>query len=141
MILNAKAEYACLAMLHLALEYRSGEPVRIGHIARQQGIPKRYLVQILLQLKHSGLVRSMRGAAGGYRLGYPPHDISLGDILEAVSGKQDKYSSAAAQSRFSQVLDEVCHEMAEVHQQRLAAITLADLTERATVEAAPMWYI
>ena len=141
MNLNAKAEYACLAMLQLALEYRSGEPVRIGRIAEQNGIPKRFLVQILLQLKHSGLVVSLRGASGGYRLGHPPDSISLANILEAVEGKQDKRSLTTANSQFAPVLNDVRHELAEVQQQRLAAITLADLAERAIVEVEPMWYI
>ena len=141
MNLSAKTEYACLAMLQLALEYRSGEPVQIGRIAGQNGIPKRFLVQILLQLKHSGLVVSLRGATGGYRLGHPPEDISLAKILDAVEGKQDKRSVGTAKSQFAQVLNDVCHELAAGQQQRLASITLADLTEQAALEMEPMWYI
>src|SRR5437868_6117456 len=60
---SAKTEYACIAMLELAASYGSGEPVRIRKIASEHGVPSRFLVQILLQLKGAGLVNSTRGAA------------------------------------------------------------------------------
>ena len=58
MKVSAKTEYACIAMLELAVSYGSGEPVRIRKIAEQHGIPSRFLVQILLQLNVAGLVTS-----------------------------------------------------------------------------------
>ena len=67
MKLSAKTEYACLAMLQMAREYENAEPLQIRRIAEEQGIPARFLVQILLQLKGASLVASTRGAAGGYR--------------------------------------------------------------------------
>ena len=72
MRISAKAEYACVAMLELAANYADAQPVRIKAIADAQGIPQRFLVQILLQLKTAGLVASVRGAAGGYQLAKPP---------------------------------------------------------------------
>ncbi len=62
MKLSAKTEYACLAVLELAARYGTGEPVRIRTIADEHGIPSRFLVQILLQLKGAGFVASTRGA-------------------------------------------------------------------------------
>jgi Rrf2 family protein len=141
MILNAKTEYACLAMLQLALEYQSGEPVRVGRIAGEHGIPKRFLVQILLQLKHSGLVESLRGASGGYRLGHHPENISMADILQAVESRQKKRPSALAKSQLTQVLDAFYHELNTVRQQQLSAITLADLADQAAIEVEPTWDI
>ena len=64
MIVSAKTEYACIAVLELAARHGRGEPVRIRDIADAHGIPSRFLVQILLQLKTAGLVQSVRGAAG-----------------------------------------------------------------------------
>ncbi len=64
MKLSAKTEYACLAMLQMAREYENAEPQQIRRIAEEQGIPARFLVQILLQLKGASLVASTRGAAG-----------------------------------------------------------------------------
>ena len=64
MIVSAKTEYACIAVLELAARHGQPEPVRIRQIAEAHGIPSRFLVQILLQLKSAGLVQSTRGAAG-----------------------------------------------------------------------------
>ena len=64
MIVSAKTEYACIAVLELAARHAVGEPVRIRDIAEAHGVPSRFLVQILLQLKSAGLVQSIRGAAG-----------------------------------------------------------------------------
>src|ERR1700735_2272211 len=74
---SAKTEYACIAMLERSASFGSGEPVRIRKIAEDHGVPSRFLVQILLQLKGAGYVNSTRGAAGGYELIKPPDEISL----------------------------------------------------------------
>src|ERR671923_1595541 len=87
MRVSAKAEYACVAMLELAANYRQPQPVRIKAIADAQGIPPRFLVQILLQLKTAGLVASVRGAAGGYQLAKPPERITLADIINAIDDR------------------------------------------------------
>ena len=86
MKISAKAEYACLAVLALARHRPDEPPMRIREIAEAHGIPERYLVQILLQLKGAGLVTSTRGAAGGYRLARPAATISLGEVLTAIDG-------------------------------------------------------
>ncbi len=65
MDISAKTEYACVAMLELAANYGSGEPVPIWVIAERHGVPARLLVQILLEFKAAGLVASTRGSAGG----------------------------------------------------------------------------
>ena len=77
---SAKTEYACLAVLELARAFDSDEPVRIRSIAEEHGIPSRFLVQILLQLKGAGLVNSTRGAAGGYQLAKPPGEWNTYEI-------------------------------------------------------------
>lgn len=89
MKISAKAEYACLAMLALARSRVDEPPIRIREIAEAHGIPERYLVQILLQLKGAGLVTSTRGAAGGYRLARSARAISLGEVLVAIDGPED----------------------------------------------------
>lgn len=89
MKISAKAEYACLAMLVLAQHKPGQPPVRIREIADAHGIPERYLVQILLQLKGAGLVVSTRGALGGYRLARSAEAISLGEVLTAIDGPAD----------------------------------------------------
>lgn len=86
MRVSSKAEYACRAMLELAQRAASGETCTAAVIAEQRQIPEQYLVQILLQLKRAGLVQSIRGAQGGYRLGLTPDQISLLEIIEAMDG-------------------------------------------------------
>lgn len=63
--------------------------MRIRDIAETHGIPERYLVQILLQLKGAGLVTSTRGAAGGYRLARSADQISLGEVLSSIDGPEE----------------------------------------------------
>jgi Rrf2 family protein len=95
MRISAKAEYACVAMLELAARYHAPEPLRIKAIADAQGIPQRFLVQILLQLKTAGLVASVRGASGGYQLARPPENISLAQVVNAIDDRSSVVASAA----------------------------------------------
>jgi Rrf2 family transcriptional regulator, cysteine metabolism repressor len=85
--ISAKGEYAIKAMLDLAL-CDDGETLQpIQGIARRQGIPQRYLEQVLLGLKRAGFLHSRRGSAGGYRLAKPPDQITAGALLRAVEGQ------------------------------------------------------
>ena len=104
MKLSARTEYACIAVLELARRYEAGEPVRIREIAGAHGIPPRFLVQILIQLKGAGYVASTRGAAGGYRLLKPPEQITLGDVIDVVEGKDNGHFSLAGRSPTALVL-------------------------------------
>jgi Rrf2 family cysteine metabolism transcriptional repressor len=83
-LFSAKTEYACIAMIELAAQYGDAQPVRLRSIAEAHGIPERFLVQILLQLKGAGLVLSTRGAAGGYVLAKSPDQISVYDIVSVI---------------------------------------------------------
>lgn len=85
MKLSKKGEYALRALTYLGAP---GAPsvLTIQEIARQGHIPKKFLEQVLLALKKSGLVQSSRGKAGGYTLQMAPAQITLGDILQAVDG-------------------------------------------------------
>jgi len=85
MKLSAKARYACLSMLDLAMNYDSPEPTAIKDTSERCNLPARFLVQILLQLKGVGLVESVRGASGGYRLAKRPEDITLGEIIQVTT--------------------------------------------------------
>jgi len=73
-------------MLELAVRRDMGAPVSAQMIAEQRAIPEKYLTHILLQLKRSNLVHSMRGAQGGYMLALPPNKISLLQIIESIDG-------------------------------------------------------
>ena len=66
-MLSPNLNTPCLAMLQLAQDYSSAEPVQVRRIAERQGIPATFLVQILHELRRAGLAESTRGAAGGYQ--------------------------------------------------------------------------
>ena len=74
------------AVLELARGHASGAVQRAEDIAGRHGLPPNYLVQILLELKTRGLVRSVRGKEGGYKLAKPPAEITFGDVLRAMNG-------------------------------------------------------
>ncbi|HVA51300.1 MAG TPA: Rrf2 family transcriptional regulator [Pirellulales bacterium] len=142
MKISAKTEYACIAMLELAERYGSGEPVRIREIADEHGVPARFLVQILLQLKGAGFVASTRGASGGYQLVRPPERISLGEVMSVIEGADEPIaSSASPESQWGKVLQAAWQEVADVERRALQAITFADLVERAKRRTENMYYI
>ena len=140
MNLSAKTEYACLAMLELAKEYDSGEPVQLRRIAAEHGMPSRFLVQILLQLKGASLVASTRGAAGGYRLARSPQAISLAEVIDAMEGDDRPQSSTAKESPLVRTLLGFCREVSELERDRLESEMLADLVSVAT-QREPMYFI
>ena len=85
MKLSQRGEYALRALLVLGMNH-GPEVVRIRDIAQQQNIPRRFLEQILNDLKSAGFVLSKRGVAGGYRLQRGPNEISLADIIRHLEG-------------------------------------------------------
>ena len=138
---SAKTEYACLAVLELARAYDKGEPVRIRNIADEHGIPSRFLVQILLQLKGAGFVESTRGAAGGYQLVKPPDEITLGEVMAVVDGHEKLPNPAAAKNPARRALLRAWREVAISRDEMLRDITFAELAQRATGEVEQMYHI
>jgi Rrf2 family protein len=82
---NAKVDYALRAMAELAMA-EPGVPVKAELISKAQGIPLKFLENIMLEMRHAGLVISQRGQVGGYRLGREPEEITLADIIRVVDG-------------------------------------------------------
>lgn len=85
MKLSTKGRYGLRALIDLA-RYSEVEPVSISSISERQGISERYLEQLMAMLKRAGLVKSIRGAGGGYVLAKEQKDISVGDVLRALEG-------------------------------------------------------
>jgi Rrf2 family protein len=84
MRVTAKADYAVRAAIELAV---SGDgPIKGDRIAQAQEIPLKFLENILLELRHAGLVRSQRGAEGGYWLAKPADEITLAEVIRSVEG-------------------------------------------------------
>jgi len=86
MKISTKGRYATKLMLDLAT-YSNGSPVSLKDVAKRQDISEKYLEQIISTLSKAGMVRSVRGAQGGYFLTREPKDYTVGDILEATEGK------------------------------------------------------
>jgi Rrf2 family protein len=84
MRVSAKVDYAVRAVAELAA---GGEgPIKGEHLSKSQGIPLKFLENILGELKHAGLVRSQRGTEGGYWLAKPATEIKIADVIRAVEG-------------------------------------------------------
>ena len=85
MRVSAKADYALRAAAELAVAEGAG-PVKGERLARAQDIPPKFLENILLELRHAGLVQSQRGVEGGYWLARPAAEITLAEVIRAVEG-------------------------------------------------------
>lgn len=94
MKLSTKGRYGLRALIDLA-QYSEIEPVSISSIAARQGISERYLEQLMAMLKKAGLVKSIRGAGGGYVLMKEMKEISVGDVLRALEGNLEPVECAA----------------------------------------------
>ncbi len=81
-----KPRYGLRALLDIALHERPGSPVLLRDIAKRQQISDRYLEHVLTSLRNAGLVKSIRGAKGGYFLGRLPADITVMDVFSATAG-------------------------------------------------------
>lgn len=83
MKLTTRGHYSVKALLDLSLQPEFG-PSSVQKIAQRQTLPAPYLEKLLIEMRHAGLVKSVRGVQGGYQLAHQPTQISLGQILEAV---------------------------------------------------------
>ena len=137
MKLSLRGDYALRALIVLAEHYGRGI-VRIQTISEQQGIPKRFLEQILNDMKSGGFVESRRGIAGGYQLAQSPEQITLAALIRYVEGAlvalpldteggRQGARPDACQLAIRSVMQEVRESILRV----LEHITLADLCERA----------
>ena len=84
-MITQKTRYALRSLLFL-VEVGRGDAVRLHEIAETQRVPRKYLELIMLDLKKAGIVTSVRGPKGGYRLTRSPQDISFGEVVRAIEG-------------------------------------------------------
>ena len=134
MKLSTRSRYGTRLMLDMAQHYREG-PLQLGDIAKRQEVSVKYLEQIIIPLKKAHYIESVRGRKGGHILTKPPEEITVGEIvalLEESSGlvKCDKDTTVCERA-------DICptrllwKEASEAMFDRLEAVTLADLVERA----------
>ena len=132
MRLSTKSEYACLALIDLARHYGRGY-TKIAEITESRSIPRKYLEQIMLILKGSGYVQSRMGPDGGYRLGKPPEEICLAEVVRLLDGalapvlavSEYFYEPSAVEQ--SAELMEVFSDIRNYIARRLESTTLRDL--------------
>ncbi len=133
MRVSTRGDYACRALLSLALHAATSGPTSVRDIADRTGLPQPYLEQILLALKGAGLVKSKRGVGGGYILAREPHLISLGQVVSAVDGPislgsfGEPHTNGACDHEGECVLLNVWHIVGDEMRLRLDAFSLADL--------------
>jgi Rrf2 family protein len=132
MKLTRSSAYALTALAQLARHNESG-PVA-SHILAEgaKGLPERFLLKLLLPLVSAGILRSVRGPGGGYRLARPASKVSVLDVIQAVDGPirgevpaVGKGTGAALDRR----LQEACDHAAQLTRDRLARTTIADLAK------------
>ena len=140
MQLPIKAHYATVAMLALAQQFHSGQLVTARAIADEHDIPGQFLVQILQQLRASGMITSTRGSSGGFRLERAPSTISVADIVEAVCPTSHS-TMTSSPSNLNAVVQEVWAELNVMERQQLARLRLDQLCHRAGAATESMFYI
>ena len=141
MNISAKTEYACIAVLELAKNVANPEPLRIRDIADTHGIPSRFLVQILLQLKGAGIVTSTRGAAGGYRLAQNPKDVTLRKVMNVIEGTQTITTNLKDDTPSSRVLNLVWTDIHDSNIEALEKVTFEELVAKVKSQPENMYYI
>lgn len=128
MRISARCDYACKALLELALHWPNKEPVQLHTISESHKIPTKYLVQILIQLKRVGLIESSRGKQGGYNLIKNPNAITLGEVMREMGGPLLPLAKTALEieSEFAAIWEEVETAMAKI----LDKVTFEDIINR-----------
>ena len=135
MKISTKGRYGLRMMIDIAMNQNEG-PVSVRDIARRQSLSDKYLEQIITQANKAGLLKSIRGAGGGYQLSRPAKDISVGEILRVLEGNLAPVSCVDQDDTCRCGRADRCVTM-EVWQQIQAAVsgvvdhlTLADLVNR-----------
>lgn len=141
--LSSKVEYTLLALLELASHSNKFCPLTTAAINEKHNIPERYLEQILATLRRGGLVRSHRGAKGGFVLAREPHDITLLEVITLMDGERKQRSNEIVPTIEREIIYKIWQENNLRSQQFLGAITLKDLSQQrdALKQTNPMYYI
>jgi Rrf2 family protein len=128
MKISKKAEYALRALVAMSRS-SVGTVFSIQTLASEESIPLKFLEQILLVLRKGGILHSRRGAGGGYQLARPASRISVGEVLELIDGPLQLLPTAD-ENTISPGLISAFRELTEDIQQKLSALTLADVLQR-----------
>ena len=134
MKISTRTRYGIRAAVELGNQYEKG-PLQLRVIAKRQGISVKYLEQLMAVLRSSGLVRSLRGAKGGYILAKKPEEITILDVFHCLEGPTSTTECVVDCDACNQSLDcvtrQVWLDVEQAINQVLGKVTLADLVERA----------
>jgi Rrf2 family protein len=142
MRISCKVEYGIRALLDLALHGRRG-PILSRDTAQRQAIPETYLNQLLLQLRRSGLVASVRGPRGGHLLARPADEITMLDVVEALEGPLvvvPEGLPAPMSAETDAILSGLWDDLRAAMREHLSQITLQQLGERAQLQTGELMY-
>lgn len=135
MILTTKGRYAVMAMLDI-VQQLGDNPVTLSSISERQQIDRGYLEQLFIKLKKAGLVDSVRGPGGGYRLSRPGSKITISDIMFAVDEMMkvtrciDKNGSGCMENKTLCITHHLWEELSDVIYSYLNSITLEDVANK-----------
>jgi Rrf2 family protein len=154
MKLSVRGEYALRALIVLGLDYIEGDSVvRIQEISTRQNIPKRFLEQILNDLKSAGVLESKRGITGGYRLKRSPENITLAEVIRHIEGplapvscvSERFYEKCSCPNEDKCAIRSVMKEVRDAIVKILEDVTVAQMCERVKklqgTQANPLDYI
>ena len=138
----AKTTYGLLALLELAGMQARDQRLQVAEIAKRQAIPERYLEQMMTSLRRAGIVRSVRGARGGYLLTRSAGEISLLEVIQCLEGNSTHHTPQGA-SPEREVIEQLGDDLRQQRLARLQAISLADLIKErdALLQAQAMYFI
>jgi len=131
MKLTRASNYALQALAYL-VDQPQDKSVASHIIAESEGIPERFLLKVLQPLVSVGVLRSIKGPNGGYRLARTPKQITLLEVVQAVDGPIRGLAPAVGKNgaaAFDKRLQGVCDTVAEIVRDKLAKVTLAELTK------------
>ena len=133
MRVSTKGRYGLRLMVELAAR-DNGRPVLLRSLSEGLGVSPKYLHHLITSLREQGLVRSVRGAGGGFRLGRAPEAINVGEVVRVLEGPFAPVECLEASGRCRRAPDcvtrEVWRTLGETIERTLSAITLADLLAR-----------
>ena len=131
-MLSQKARYALRALFVLA-QRQIGEPVMIAEIANEAKVPRKFLEQILLDLKRRGIVHSQRGKFGGYTLGRTADKISFAEVIRVIDGPL-ALSPCASQTAYKRCADCIDEAVCAIRRAMLEVRSAtADILERTSI--------
>lgn len=140
---SSKTEYGLVALIELAALHGSGGVMQVGEIANRQGIPERYLEQMLTSLRRGGILRSIRGPKGGYQLARSPAELPVAEVVRCLEGDGQGRPDELRTTPEFRVLYAFAGELVQARAQLLEATSLQQLIERrdALQQAQGMYFI